>query len=203
MEFNVSIAMNWILFIALFPIQFFWYRRAYRIFIKRDFSEVALKNGEPPENPASVSYDNICTIMFLNPEVAAVGLNEQQCIERGLSIKVVKLDFSCITRAIAMRKTQGFFKIIVIDDAEMKILGMRAIGEHASSAIQAIGLLIKMNESIEVLADLVHPHPSIIEGIQECVRMLMNKSIFKSAVFKDAMQCYRRRAELIEDLQEL
>jgi len=151
----------------------------------------------------SVSYDNICTIMFLNPEVAAVGLNEQQCIERGLSIKVVKLDFSCITRAIAMRKTQGFFKIIVIDDAEMKILGMRAIGEHASSAIQAIGLLIKMNESIEVLADLVHPHPSIIEGIQECVRMLMNKSIFKSAVFKDAMQCYRRRAELIEDLQEL
>jgi hypothetical protein len=51
MEFNVSIAMNWILFIALFPIQFFWYRRAYRIFIKRDFSEVALKNGESPENP--------------------------------------------------------------------------------------------------------------------------------------------------------
>jgi len=141
--------------------------------------------------------------MFLNPEVAAVGLNEQQCIDKGLSIKVVKLDFSCIARAIAMRKTQGFFKIIVTDDDDMKILGMRAIGEHASSAIQAIGLLIKMNESIEVLADLVHPHPSIIEGIQECVRMLMNKSIFKSAVFKDAMQCYRRRAELIEDLQEL
>ena len=51
MEFNVSIAMNWILFLALFPIQFFWYRRAYRIFIKRDFSEVALKNGESPDNP--------------------------------------------------------------------------------------------------------------------------------------------------------
>jgi hypothetical protein len=51
MEFNVSIAMNWILFIALFPIQFFWYRHAYRIFIKRDFSEVALKNGESPDNP--------------------------------------------------------------------------------------------------------------------------------------------------------
>ncbi len=155
------------------------------------------------ELDTSVSYDNICTIMFLNPEVAAVGLNEQQCVEKGLPIKVVKLDFSCIARAIAMRKTQGFFKIIVTDDDEMKILGMRAIGEHASSAIQAIGLLIKMDESIEVLANLVHPHPSIIEGIQECVRMLLNKSIFKSAVFKDAMQCYRRKAELIEDLQEL
>lgn len=150
-----------------------------------------------------MTYDNVCTIMFLHPEVAAVGINEQTCIQQGRSIKVVKLDFSCIARAIAMRKTQGFFKIIVTDDDDMRILGMRAIGEHASSAIQAIGLLIKMNEPIEVLADLVHPHPSIIEGIQECVRMLLNKSIFKSAVFKDAMQCYRRQAEVVEHLQEL
>ena len=87
----------------------------------------------------------------------------------------------------------------------MHILGMRAVGEHASSAIQAIGLLIKVNQPIEVLADLVHPHPSIIEGIQECVRMLLNKSIFKSAVFKDAMQCYRLTAKTakVEHLQEL
>ena len=156
-------------------------------------------------NTEDISYDNVCTIMFLTPEVAAVGLNEQQCIEKGLSCKVVKLDYSCIARAIAMRKTQGFFKIIVTDDDDMHILGMRAVGEHASSAIQAIGLLIKMNQPIEVLADLVHPHPSIIEGIQECVRMLLNKSIFKSAVFKDAMQCYRRTAEAkeVEHLQEL
>jgi dihydrolipoamide dehydrogenase len=152
----------------------------------------------------SVSYDNICTIMFLSPEVASVGMNEQQCLARGKSFKVVKIDFSCIARAIAMRKTRGFFKIMVTDDDEMHILGMRAIGEHASSAIQAIGLLIKMNQPIEVLADLVHPHPSIIEGIQECVRMLLNKSIFKSAVFKDAMYCYRREPEgAVEHLQEL
>lgn len=150
-----------------------------------------------------LSYDNICTIMFLHPEVAAVGMNEQQCIEKGIPIKVVKLDYSCIARAIAMRKTQGFFKILVTDDKEMRILGMRAIGEHASSAIQAIALLIKTNQPIEVLADLVHPHPSIIEGIQECVRMLLNKSVFKSAVFKDAMQCYRRTAQTVEHLQAL
>ena len=72
----------------------------------------------------------------------------------------------------------------------MRIIGMRAVGEHASSAIQAVGLLIKMNASVEVLAELVHPHPSIVEGIQECVRMLLNKSIFKSSVFKDKLACY-------------
>jgi dihydrolipoamide dehydrogenase len=135
-------------------------------------------------------YDNVCTIMFLQPEVAAVGLNEQQCVEQNIPVKVVKLDYSVIARAIAMRKTQGFFKIIVTNDDEMKILGMRAVGEHASSAIQAVGLLIKLNMSIEVLSELVHPHPSIVEGIQECVRMLLKKAVFKSSVFKDKLACY-------------
>lgn len=139
---------------------------------------------------ARMSYDNVCTIMFLAPEVASVGLNEQQCIERNIPVKVVKIDYSCIARAIAMRRTQGFFKIIVTNDEEMKILGMRAIGVHASSAIQAVALLIKMDLGIETLAELVHPHPSIIEGIQECVRMLLNKSLFKSSVFKDKLHCY-------------
>jgi len=138
----------------------------------------------------TLSYDNICTIMFLQPEVAAVGLNERQCIEQNIPVKVVKLDYSVMARAIAMRKTQGFFKIIVTNDKDMRILGMRAVGEHASSAIQAVGLLIKMNAGIEVLSELIHPHPSIVEGIQECVRMLLNKSIFKSSVFKDKLACY-------------
>jgi dihydrolipoamide dehydrogenase len=137
-----------------------------------------------------LSYDNVCTIMFLQPEVAAVGLNEQQCIERNIPVKVVKIDYSVIARAIAMRQTQGFFKIIVTNDKKMTILGMRAVGAHASSAIQAVGLLIKMNAGIEVLSELVHPHPSIVEGIQECVRMLLNRSIFKSSVFKDKLACY-------------
>ncbi len=137
-----------------------------------------------------LSYDNVCTIMFLKPEVAAVGVNEKQCIQNSIPVKVVKIDYSLIARAIAMRKTQGFFKIIVTNDKDMRILGMRAVGEHASTAIQAVGLLIKMNQPIEVLSELVHPHPSIVEGIQECVRMLLNKSIFKSTVFKDKMSCY-------------
>ncbi len=140
--------------------------------------------------PERLSYDNVCTIMFLTPEVAAVGMNEQQCIEQNIPVKVVKVDYSVIARAVAMRKTQGFFKIIVTNDEEMRILGMRAVGEHASTAIQAVGLLIKINAPIEILAELVHPHPSIVEGIQECVRMLLNRSIFKSSVFKDKLACY-------------
>lgn len=138
-----------------------------------------------------ITYKNISTIMFLNPEVAAVGMGEQQAIQKGISYRLVKLDYSCIARAIAMRKTKGFFKILVTDDDEMHVLGMRAVGEHASSAIQAVALLISMNKGIKELADLIHPHPSIIEGIQECLRMLLGKSVFKAEVFEDKLKCYR------------
>lgn len=52
MVFDISVAMTWILFLALFPISFFWLRRVWRIAVRKDLSEVALKRGEPPANPA-------------------------------------------------------------------------------------------------------------------------------------------------------
>lgn len=135
-------------------------------------------------------YENISTIMFLNPEVAGVGLNEKMARQQGLNYKVVSLDYSCISRAIAKRNTEGFIKLLVTDDDEMKVLGMRVIGEQASSAIQAVALLISMNKGIEELAECVHPHPSITEGIQESVRALLGKSILKSGLMKNKVSCY-------------
>ena len=51
MVFDISIAITWMLFLALFPMAFIWLRRAWKIFIKHDYSEVALKHGEAPPNP--------------------------------------------------------------------------------------------------------------------------------------------------------
>ena len=50
MVFDISVALTLILFVALFPIAFFWLRRAWRILVRKDYSEVALKRGEPPAN---------------------------------------------------------------------------------------------------------------------------------------------------------
>jgi dihydrolipoamide dehydrogenase len=136
-----------------------------------------------------LDYRNISTIMFLNPETAGVGINEQEAQKRKLAYRVVSIDYSIIPRAIAMKNTNGFFKIIVTNDDEMKILGMRAIGVHASSAIQAVALLIHMDKGIDDLTELIHPHPSIIEGIQECLRVLKGKSILKPEVFGDKLRC--------------
>ena len=51
MVFDFSVALTWILFLALFPIAFFWLRRAWRILVRHDYSEVATKRGEAPANP--------------------------------------------------------------------------------------------------------------------------------------------------------
>ena len=143
------------------------------------------------DKPEPLSYKNISSIMFLDPEVATVGMNEQQARSKDLDYRLVKLDYSTVARAIAMRQTEGFIKILVTDDDEMRILGMRALGAHASSIIQAVALLISMNKGIDTLVNLIHPHPSIIEGVQEAVRMLRGNPIFKSAIFNDKLKCYR------------
>jgi len=140
-----------------------------------------------PDRP--LVYENISSIMFLSPEVAGVGMNEIQAQNQSISYKVVSMDYGYIPRAIAMRNTQGFVKILVTNDDDMKVLGMRVVGQHASSAIQAVALLIANNNSIRDLAELIHPHPSIIEGIQECCRMLLGKSMLKPRVLRESLTC--------------
>ncbi len=51
MGVDISVALTWVLFLALFPISYFWIRRAWRIMVRKDYSEVALKRGCPPVNP--------------------------------------------------------------------------------------------------------------------------------------------------------
>ncbi len=152
-------------------------------------------------NPArKLVYENISNIMFLSPEVASVGLNEIQAREKSINYKVVTLDYSCIPRAIAKRNTQGFIKLLVTNDDQMKILGMKVVGNNASSAIQAVAVLISMDKGIEELAECVHPHPSITEGIQECVRMLMGKSLFKPTALKGRLSCRKWENNRYEDI---
>ncbi|MBL4594237.1 MAG: NAD(P)/FAD-dependent oxidoreductase [Flavobacteriales bacterium] len=140
-----------------------------------------------------INYENVSTIMFLNPVVASVGANEKMLREKNIPYRIAKVDYSTIARAISMGKPEGFFKLIVSDDSEMKVLGMRAVGTHASAAIQTIALLMYMKKGIDELAHMIHPHPSIVEGVQEAARMLLGKSIYKSAVFKDKLKCYKWR----------
>ena len=68
---HIGMAILWIMFLALFPMAFIWLRRAWRIFVKKDYSEVALKKGEAPPNPAK--WAPVTGLVNVIAGLAAVG----------------------------------------------------------------------------------------------------------------------------------
>lgn len=138
-----------------------------------------------------LNYDNISSIYFLDPEVAAIGLNEQQAQEKRISYKVAVYGYALNNRAIAMRATSGFVKMLTTDCDKMQILGMRAAGVHASTTIEAVSLMMKAGHSIREIAELLHPHPAVTEAVQDCVRMLLGTSIYKPEVFTSDLRLSR------------
>ncbi len=139
-------------------------------------------------NKYPLRYSNMSSIMFFNPEVAAVGLNEQTCRANNIPYRVGYYSNSLLNRAIAMRRTDGFVKILVSDDGQDRILGMRAAGPQASNTIMVIAHLMDQDKGVTDIMKSIHPHPSITEGIQECLRLLAGKSLFKPQVFPEAMR---------------
>ena len=130
-----------------------------------------------------LQYTNMSTVMFFKPAVAAVGLNEQMCQKKKIPYRVATYSNALLSRAIAMRATDGFVKIIVSADDEQRILGMRAAGPQASTTIMSIALLMDQERGIKDVLKSVHPHPTMSESIQECMRVLLGKSVYKSHAF--------------------
>ncbi|TAJ14245.1 NAD(P)/FAD-dependent oxidoreductase [Marinilabiliaceae bacterium JC017] len=143
----------------------------------------AEKIGDIPSY--ELDYSHMSTLMFFKPEVAAVGANEKQLREKGTSYKVAFYSNKLVNRAIAMRNTRGFVKILVSNDDEQRILGMRAAGPQASAFIVSVAHLINMGNSLREVLRIFYPHPSVTEGVQECLRTLSGKSIYKPQAFPD------------------
>ncbi|MCP4868065.1 MAG: NAD(P)/FAD-dependent oxidoreductase [Proteobacteria bacterium] len=135
-----------------------------------------------------MSKDNFSTIYFLDPEVATVGLSEQEAQKQRIPYKVAVYGYGLVNRAIAMRARSGFVKILTTDCDDMKILGMRALGVHASTTIEAVALVMQHGRSVRELANLLHPHPAVTECVQDCVRMLLGTSIHKPHVFQSELR---------------
>ncbi|CCW67333.1 unnamed protein product [Phytomonas sp. Hart1] len=138
-----------------------------------------------PEDQLIGGFDNLSTIMFLDQEVAAVGLNELQCQKMNISYKIARYAYKFVGRALAMGSDQGFVKLIVTNDEKMQVLGVRAISPHASSVIELASLAIHNRESAYTLSGLHTAYPSVTQGFKECVNMLLGVSTLKPNVFPE------------------
>jgi dihydrolipoamide dehydrogenase len=132
--------------------------------------------------PPPIRYEALSAIMFLSPELAAVGLNEQQAKQKKIPYRAAVLSNLLVPRYVAMRETGGFMKLLA-SPIDRKILGLRVLGAGASATIQGIAFLIDQGACLEEVDRCVHPHPAVTEGVQECARALLGRSIHKVEVF--------------------
>ncbi len=114
----------------------------------------------------TVDYDNVPNCTYCHPEVASVGLTEEQARERGFDIEVGKLPWVAIGRAVAAGHADGFVKIIR-DKKYSEILGAHIVGPSATELIAEFVLGRHLESTVEEMEKAIHPHPTLSEGVSE------------------------------------
>ena len=128
------------------------------------------------QKPHLVNYGNIPNATYCHPEVASIGLTEQQCKEQKLTYKVGKFPFSANGRARTAGETEGFVKII--RDAKYgEILGAHIIGVHATELIHELAVARENEFTVEEVDLAVHAHPTLSEAVAEAALDSMGKMI--------------------------
>jgi dihydrolipoamide dehydrogenase len=113
-----------------------------------------------------VNYGNIPSATYCHPEVASIGLTEQQCKEKKLDYKIGKFPFSANGRARTTGETEGFVKII--RDAKYgEILGAHIIGPHATELIHELAVARENEFTVEEVDLAIHAHPTLSEAVAE------------------------------------
>lgn len=116
--------------------------------------------------PQPIKYDNIPSVTYCYPEVASIGLTEEQCKERSLDYQVGRFPFTANGRARATIETDGFVKIIR-DKKYGEILGAHIVASHASELIHELAVARQNEYTVEEINLAVHAHPTLSEAIAE------------------------------------
>jgi len=115
-----------------------------------------------------LDYDNVPGCTYCSPEIASVGLTEDQALEAGYEIKVGKFPFSASGKAQASGKSEGFVKVI-FDSKYGEWLGCHMIGEGVTDMIAEAVLGRKLETTGHEVLKAIHPHPTMSEAVMEAV----------------------------------
>ncbi len=113
-----------------------------------------------------VNYNTVPSVIYTHPEVASVGLTEEQCKAQGIDYAIGKFPFSANGRARAIAQTDGFVKIIA-DKKTDRIIGGHIVGPKASELLGEIVVAMEFSASSEDLGRSFHSHPTLSEAIRE------------------------------------
>jgi dihydrolipoamide dehydrogenase len=127
-------------------------------------------------NPRPLDYDKIPSCTYCQPEVASVGLSEEEARKRGHDVAVGTFPFSALGKAKILDDTRGFVKIV----AEKKydeVLGVHIIGPHATELIAEAATALHLETTAEALFQAVHAHPTLAEAMGEAALAVHGRAI--------------------------
>ena len=114
----------------------------------------------------TVDYGNVPNCTYCHPEVASVGLTEEQAREKGLDIEVGKFPWAGNGRALAAGDSTGFVKVIR-DKRYSEVVGAHIVGPHATELIAEFVMARHLESTVEEIDRAMHPHPTLSEAVAE------------------------------------
>lgn len=118
----------------------------------------------------------IPAVCFTEPEIVTVGLSPDQAQAAGYDISVGRHPFKALGRAMTLDAIEGFVRVVARKDNGL-VLGMQAVGSHISEFAGEFALAIEMGACLDDLADTIHAHPSLGEGIAEAAMAGLGRAI--------------------------
>jgi len=123
-----------------------------------------------------VDYLAIPAVCFTDPEMATVGLSEDQAKEEGFEVTTGKFPFAANGRALALNQTEGFVKLVARKEDGL-LIGAQIIGAGASDMIAELGLAIEAGMTLEDVAMTIHAHPTLGEITMETAEVALGNPI--------------------------
>lgn len=127
---------------------------------------------------ATVPYHAIPACVFTSPEIASVGLSEEEAKSGRIAFRTGKCQFAGNGKALAMGEPDGMIKVLA--DQEDSIIGVHIIGPHASDLIMEGTLLVQNRMKVHEVAGIIHPHPTLSEALLEAVLDVKGEAIHLS-----------------------
>jgi pyruvate/2-oxoglutarate dehydrogenase complex dihydrolipoamide dehydrogenase (E3) component len=110
-----------------------------------------------------VDYSVIPAATFTSPEIARVGINEQEAVEKGIAVEVTRYGIDDLDRAIADGTDHGFVKVLTVPGKD-KILGVTIVGEHAGDLLAEFVLAMKHGLGLNKILGTIHTYPTLSEA---------------------------------------
>ncbi len=125
-----------------------------------------------------MEYKVVPGCVYTIPEIASVGLKEDEAINQGYDINVGKFSYQANGKSLAAGSEEGFVKIVA-DKQWQQVLGVHIIGLHATELIAEAALAIRLEATVETLAETIHAHPTLSEATMEAAHDVYGMAIHK------------------------